>query len=124
MLVDFVGNLTARTFNVSSDRAIKEDFVNVDSREVLARVSRLPIQTWSFKEDRTARHMGPTAQDFHAAFEIGPDDKHIATVDADGVALAAIQGLNQLIKEKDVRIEALEKRLGQLEKLVATLAIK
>ena len=24
------------------------------------------------------------AQDFHAAFQVGPDDKHIATVDADG----------------------------------------
>jgi len=33
-------------------------------------------------------HLGPVAQDFHAAFGLGADDKHIATVDADGVALA------------------------------------
>jgi trimeric autotransporter adhesin len=32
------------------------------------------------------------AQDFHAAFDLGTDERHIATVDADGVALAAIQG--------------------------------
>jgi regulator of replication initiation timing len=43
--------------------------------------------------------MGPTAQEFYAAFGLGEDDKHITTVDADGVALAAIQGLHQLVKE-------------------------
>ena len=37
--------------------------------------------------------MGPTAQDFYAAFGLGEDERHISTVDADGVALAAIQGL-------------------------------
>lgn len=39
-------------------------------------------------------HLGPMAQDFHAAFNVGMDDKHMATVDEEGVALAAIQGLN------------------------------
>ena len=62
------------------------------------------------------------AQDFHTAFGVGADDKHIATVDADGVALAAIQGLNQEVEEqraelrlKDARISELEQRLGKLE---------
>jgi hypothetical protein len=36
--------------------------------------------------------MGPTAQDFRAAFGLGPNDTTISVVDADGVALAAIQG--------------------------------
>jgi hypothetical protein len=62
------------------------------------------------------RHIGPVAQDFHAAFNVGADDKHIATVDADGVALAAIQGLHALLKEKDTRIASLEERLAALEK--------
>jgi len=65
------------------------------------------------------------AQDFHAAFGLnGADDKHIATVDEDGVALAAIQGLNEKLKEKDARIEALEKRLADLEHLVKTFPSK
>jgi hypothetical protein len=55
------------------------------------------------------------AQDFHAAFGLGTDDKHIATVDADGVALAAIQGLNQKLEEKNARIAELERRLEILE---------
>ena len=33
------------------------------------------------------RHIGPVAEDFSAAFEVGEGDKHIATVDADGARL-------------------------------------
>jgi hypothetical protein len=48
------------------------------------------------------------AQVFHAAFGLDTDDKHIATVDADDVALAAIQGLNQKLNEKGAEIQALK----------------
>ena len=48
----------------------------------------------SFRSDPDIRHIGPVAQDFHAAFGVGADDKHIAAIDRDGVALAAIQALN------------------------------
>ena len=34
--------------------------------------------------------MGPMAQDFHAIFGLGEDDTHIASLDASGVALAAV----------------------------------
>jgi hypothetical protein len=109
-----------------SDRNAKTDFVPINPRELLERVVRLPIQSWNYKsQSESIRHIGPTAQDFHAAFKVGEDDQHIATVDADGVALAAIQGLNDLVKEKDARISALERqnvslesRLAALEKLV------
>jgi hypothetical protein len=59
--------------------------------------------------------MGPTAQDFSAAFGLGAEDRHINTIDADGVALAASQGLykkNQTLKEQ---LENLEARLMALE---------
>jgi hypothetical protein len=55
------------------------------------------------------------AQDFYAAFGLGEDDKHINTVDPDGVALAAIQGLYELVQEKDAKISALEARLEAME---------
>ena len=68
------------------------------------------------------------AQDFHATFGVGADDKHIATVEADSVALAAIQGLHEIVKEqrtklqaKEQKIDSLEKRLAALEKLVGSL---
>ena len=52
----------------------------------------MSIARWNFKGDANTTHLGPMAQDFHAVFGLGGDDKDIATVDADGVALAAIQG--------------------------------
>jgi hypothetical protein len=55
------------------------------------------------------------AQDFRAAFGLGEDDKHIATVDADGVALAAIQGLNQKLERENAELKA---RLERLERLL------
>jgi len=58
------------------------------------------------------------AQDFKAAFYPGRDDKGITTQEADGVALAAIQGLNQKVEEKDARIAELERRLEKLEVLI------
>jgi len=118
------GVVSAQSFNTTSDRNLKEKFVPVDSLKVLARVANLPISSWNFKNDST-RHIGPMAQDFYATFNVGPDDKHIATVDEGGVALAAIQGLNQKLDEKDAELqqlksqnESLEKRLADLEALV------
>jgi len=106
-----------------SDRNLKENLEPVDPRDILHRVAALPIQTWNLKtQDPAIRHIGPMAQDFGAAFSVGEDDKHISTVDADGVALAAIQGLNAEVEEKDARIKALEKDVAELKALVNQLA--
>ena len=112
-------------FVSSSDRAAKENFQPVNPGEVLDKVAALPLSQWNFKEDPAAHHIGPAAQDFHAAFGLnGADDKHIATVDADGVALAAIQGLNQKLEEQRQENGELKRRLAQLEQLVLKLATK
>jgi hypothetical protein len=113
-----------------SDRNAKKDFAPVDSRAILEKLVSMPITQWHYKweaQDITP-HIGPMAQDFKAAFYPGSDDKSITTQEADGVALAAIQGLNQKlekqVKEKDAAIESLksqnqsmEKRLEALEQL-------
>jgi hypothetical protein len=103
---------------LTSDRNAKENFTDIRPRDVLEKVAALPITSWNYKQDTSSRHLGPMAQDFYAAFGIGPDDRHITTVDADGVALAAIQGLNQKVEEKDAKIDDLEKRLKKLEQLL------
>ncbi len=106
--------------HTTSDRNKKENFEPVDSRAVLAKVAALPMSTWNYKtEDGKHRHMGPMGQDFRAAFGLGTDDKHITTVDADGVALAAIQGLYEAGLEKDAQIASLEARLAALEEAMA-----
>jgi len=102
-----------------SDRNSKRNFEQLDKRSILARVVELPVTKWQYKgEDEAIRHIGPMAQDFRAAFGLGGSEKHIGTLDADGVALAAIQGLHQIVKEKDDHIVSLEARLAALEMLV------
>ncbi len=118
MTITSAGAVTAASFNPTSDRNAKENFEPINSREVLEKVAALPITRWNFKQDKTSEHIGPMAQDFHAAFGTGSDDKHIATVDADGVALAAIQGLNQKMEEKDREIQLLKQRLEMLERVL------
>ncbi len=109
------------TFVSASDRNKKENFTEVNPREVLDKVVDLPVTRWNYKADSQSRHLGPMAQDFRAAFGLGEDDKHIATVDADGVALAAIKGLNQKLEEtvraQESRIERLETDLAELRQL-------
>jgi hypothetical protein len=107
----------------ASDRNKKENFTPVNARAVLEKLVALPVSTWNYKrEDASIKHLGPMAQDFKATFGLGEDDKSIGTVDADGVSMAAIQGLNQKLEEqlaeKEVRIRQLEKRLTALERLL------
>jgi hypothetical protein len=94
-----------------SDRGLKERFEAVDPRAILARVLALPIERWSYKGE-PARHLGPMAQDFTAAFGLGADDRHIFPLDAAGVALAAIQGLHDLVRAQSARLEALEREVA------------
>jgi hypothetical protein len=126
--VDISGDCYAQSFTPLSDRNAKDNFAPVSPTEVLAKVAALPIQEWNFKTDAGTTHIGPMAQDFYAAFGVGPDDKHIATVDADGVALAAIQGLNQkLTKElhrRDAENAALRQELQEIKQLLSELTKK
>jgi Chaperone of endosialidase len=121
------GNIMeAKAFNIASDRNRKTNFSSVNSLEVLAKVARLPIQRWNYKNDAASlRHIGPMAQDFHAAFGLnGADNKHISLVDAQGVALAAIQGLNQKLEQRNAKIKQLEIKLATFEARLAALERK
>ncbi len=97
------------SWSTVSDRNLKENVAAVDGREVLAILETIPISTWNYRtQDASIRHIGPMAQDFYAAFGLGENDISITTVDLDGVALAAIQGLHSLSQEQAGRIEQLE----------------
>ena len=106
----------ATAWTVYSDSTGKDNIQRIDSVAVLRKVAALPIATWNWKaQDASIRHMGPMAQDFSAAFGLGEDPLGISTVDADGVALAAIQGLHQLMREKDRQIAQLKRKLQAIE---------
>ena len=107
----------------ASDKNRKTGFIQAPVRDLLEKVAALPISVWRYTNEASGtRHVGPTAQDFQATFGLGTDDKSIGTLDADGVALAAIQGLNQKVNEKDARIDALEQELSRLKEAVAKLS--
>lgn len=99
-----------------SDRNMKENLASVDSQDILAKVVNLPIATWNYKQQNSGiRHIGPMAQDFAAAFEVGESDRMINMIDANGVALAAIQALHQQLQEKDAQIRAMRTDLENLQ---------
>ena len=93
---------------------------------MLGKVLDLPMAYWRYKtEEEEVRHLGPMAEDFHAAFGLGPDDQGIPLLDAGGVALAAIQGLkaeqDEQMAAKDREIEMLQSNLAELRQLVSQL---
>ena len=99
----------------ASSRLLKENFTLVDGTTVLETLAALPISTWNYKtDDASVRHMGPMAQDFYAAFGLGTDDEHIAPLDANGVAMAAIQALHQQEQAQAQRIATLEAQNAEL----------
>ena len=105
-----------------SDAALKENRDAVDEHQVLESLLEVPIETWNYIADpEEIRHMGPMAQDFFAAYGLGDDDR-LNAIDVQGVALASIQALHEIVQEKDAQIVELEARLIELEGHVATQA--
>jgi trimeric autotransporter adhesin len=103
-----------------SDRSVKTAIAPTDTRVVLDRLVAMPVSEWSYlAQGDGVRHIGPMAQDFKAAFGMGENDTTISTVDADGVALAAIQGLNAKLESENAALRAalaeLADRLAALE---------
>ncbi len=87
------------------------------------RLSRLPITQWSYREEPGAvRHVGPMAQDFHRAFGLGADNRHIHPVDAAGVTMAAIQALHQRLEDLERKNAALQESNRRLTERLDTLA--
>ncbi|RME39053.1 MAG: hypothetical protein D6788_06220, partial [Planctomycetota bacterium] len=109
----------------ASDARAKEGYKEVDRDDLLRRLAAMPISTWYYKaEGPRIRRIGPTAQDFHAAFGLG-DGTSIATVDADGVALAAIQGLYERMRNAEAKVRKLrveyERRLAEKQETIDRL---
>lgn len=123
MTLDQRGLTVNGTFVSSSDAAAKQDVSPVDVQEVLESVSRLPISEWSYREDPDTRHVGPMAQAFRSAFGLGADERHIAMVDADGVALASIQALRQLVAAQQAQIAELQASLSAQSRRIESLAL-
>ena len=100
-----------------SDANSKENFVELVGEDVLTKLAAMPVREWNYKaQDAAIRHVGPTAQDFHAAFGLGVDPRRIGTVDADGIALAAVKALETRTRELRGEGSALREHVEALKR--------
>ncbi len=112
------GNLTLiGTLSHTSDVNLKKEIKNVDNNAILKALKTVEISTWKYKHDNVT-HVGPMAQDFYRAFGLGSSSTSIATVDADGVALAAIQALAQENDQLKSEVESLKNSLIEIMAIV------
>jgi Chaperone of endosialidase len=112
-----------------SDINAKSAIQKVDPQSVLRALAKIPLLTWQYAgQQGNVRHMGPSAQDFYKAFGLGSTPLGISTVDADGVALAAIQGLLQTTsadsKAKDAKLSLQAEKIRRLEQELAAIKKK
>lgn len=94
----------------SSDINRKEKIVSVSYADILEGLKDIPITEWQYK-GQSERHIGPMAQDFYQAFGLGMDDKTISSIDADGVALAAIKALMEEVESLKVELQKVRDQL-------------
>jgi len=105
-------------FNCTSSRATKENFVMVSGADVLSRLKGIEVSSWNYiSEGRNVRHMGPMAEDFFKAFQLGTGNTSIGMQDLTGVSLAAIKELDQRtneLQQKTAEVEQLRDEVNQL----------
>jgi hypothetical protein len=121
---------TGGTWTNASSILFKEDFSDLDAKDVLNKISSLNISRWRYKET-DEYHIGPIAEEFYSLFNVGTDEQHLSTIDPSGVALAGIQELTKKTQEQQIIIEKqsdeikkLRDRLDALAKTVQALSSK
>ncbi|MDT5271718.1 MAG: hypothetical protein QOH49_3904, partial [Acidobacteriota bacterium] len=112
-------------FNCTSSRTTKENFSEVSGNDVLASLRKVPVSTWNYiAEGQQSRHLGPMAEDFYGAFQLGTTDKAIGIQDAVGVSLAAVKALDARtleLQQKSEEVEQLRSKVNTLEQRLSAL---
>jgi hypothetical protein len=114
-------------FNCTSSRKTKENFLDVNGEQLLATLRSVPVSTWNYiGEGRQVRHIGPMAEDFYAAFQLGVTNESIGVQDLAGIAIAAVKALDERTAELEAKtaevdalraqMQLLEERLSRIEK--------
>jgi hypothetical protein len=110
------------SWDTLSDRRMKTNFRALDGEDVLAKLARIPILEWNYiSQDASIRHVGPMAQDFRAAFGLGEDERHINTLDPDGISLKAIQALDARTQATRQDVERLTEENAALRRTLEAL---
>jgi hypothetical protein len=99
----------------ASSMTLKENFLDVDGEDVLARMRRIPVNSWNYiDEGRQSRHMGPFAEDFWREFGLGNEPLAIGHLDIDGVNFAGIKALDARTQEMRSTIAGQARQIGEL----------
>ena len=108
-----VGGILGGASAVASSKELKNQTDEILPEEILNQLKQLDIVRWQYKPEvaksleDSAVHLGPYAEDFQKAFDLG-NGREIAFIDIIGVALAATKGAV-------AKIDALEARISELE---------
>jgi hypothetical protein len=123
LFLDPDGDMTiGGTLTENSDKHAKMAIVPVNEAEILDKVATLPVSAWTYKDDTSgARHVGPMAQDFYAAFGLGHTDKGIATLDTSGIALASIKALHDELEQAHSSLSQQDERIAKQDARIAEL---
>jgi hypothetical protein len=106
-----------------SDINKKENIIELNYQSVLSDLATLDIFTWNYKSanDKSLRNYGPMAQDFYKLF--GKDklgkfgtDTTIVSTHPPAIGLAALKGLQELIKNDNLKLSQLKDEQIQIEK--------
>lgn len=126
-VVDGSGNATwsfqtisAGTFHVNSAREIKQNFKCVDTRDVLAKISKLEVTEHEYIALPGVRKLGPAAEDFDLQFGLGRG-RPIRT-DADPVPRGV--SISDLASVGLLGVQELTRRVGAIENGVNIDAVK
>jgi hypothetical protein len=117
--------LCAESCDRKSDRNLKENFTSVSPERTLDRLSALPVTRWNYIGDGAkTRHLGPMAQDFHAAFGVGSTKRRINLADANGVVMLAVQGLHRRLSRLSQQVSTLKRENRALKREVTRLRVQ
>lgn len=109
LLLRVVGPWRRRRARVSLPPPLSAD-------ETARRLLELPVSYWTYDFEPGVRHLGPMAQDFAAAFGLGSTNRKINMVDANGVAVIAVQTLGRKVIALQAEVDRLGARLTDLER--------
>ncbi|BCW97342.1 MAG: hypothetical protein KatS3mg024_0169 [Armatimonadota bacterium] len=110
----------AGAWSTLSDASLKVWHGAVEPEDILSRLQNLPVFFWRYRTQGTGTlHIGPMAHDFHSVFGVGEMPGAISTVDPDGVAMAAVQGLLRRIEQQETTIRRLEEQIRRTQERAA-----
>lgn len=99
------------------DRNLKTNFKKLDNEIILSKIDKMPVTEWNYKGNDTVKYIGPVAQDFYAAFQLGGTDSlGINSICIDGVNMAGVKGLIERTNKMKDTIALLKQSIEELKK--------